>query len=199
MANIMSIDNVANYRETWLKWYNSLQPEWRSVVNPLEGWPLSRAVPEGEKWATLCQGGPHGLLVIILTLFWWHRAAKTPKELEDVTVAIVDATWMFRQLFLSPTLHPARVARLSRPSPSERSTRDARKNAVASPLGSRPRRDGSSSPAKSPLAARTKTKARKPAARSSAPDQASPSRPKRGRKATDVETSRPTKRTRTRK
>ncbi|KAI0047217.1 hypothetical protein FA95DRAFT_1473861, partial [Auriscalpium vulgare] len=64
------IKSLAEYGNTWLSWWISMQPEWRVGDGC---WPLERA--EGEEtysdWEALCRGGRTGFFVVVMSLSWW--------------------------------------------------------------------------------------------------------------------------------
>ncbi|TEB32566.1 hypothetical protein FA13DRAFT_1790854 [Coprinellus micaceus] len=47
--------NVSDYSARWMKWWETLQPEWR--VGDTGGIGRCREVPAGANWAALCKGG----------------------------------------------------------------------------------------------------------------------------------------------
>ena len=56
------------------EWWAAIQPSWRIPVT--SEWPLLRDVPEGEDWSCIKKGGPNGLFLVVMCLYWLHEAAK---------------------------------------------------------------------------------------------------------------------------
>lgn len=86
---IPAIDNVEEYRDGWMEWWNSLQPEWRKATEPGRlPLPVSVAM-EGDDLASLRKGGPSGLVTVLIGLKWWAGTEEEDNErwisaIEDV-------------------------------------------------------------------------------------------------------------------
>jgi hypothetical protein len=79
----------------WRKWWIAIQPEWRLTD---EHWPLLREVPLGSDWSSFLCGGPNGLFLVILTLFWWAQATQTDHSQEEFLSAVSDVHWVMTQV-----------------------------------------------------------------------------------------------------
>lgn len=72
-----------------------MQPKWRSLGND---WPPNREGPPGETWANLNQGGPIGLLLVMMTLSWWIGRVKTEKEKTVFWSSFEDVNWALHEV-----------------------------------------------------------------------------------------------------
>ena len=78
------------YAESWWKWWTGIQPDWR--IRDEDG---ARPSTDGEPgpWDDLERPGNNGMLVILLSLMWWHEIA-TEATFNDWTEAIRDVVWV---------------------------------------------------------------------------------------------------------
>jgi hypothetical protein len=95
-ANLPTIENCVEYGSLWRGWWKLLQPEWR--VEEDSDWPLSREVPDGEKWESLSKGGANGLFVVLMSLSWWVEQAKDHREKREAESAVEDVQWVLEQI-----------------------------------------------------------------------------------------------------
>ncbi len=93
------IADLAAYKMTWYKWYASLMPASRQTP---EKWPLARDIRPDETWPILMQSGPNGLTIIMITLYWWSRAAGGLDS--DLEFALKDVAWVFEAMLASDAL-----------------------------------------------------------------------------------------------
>lgn len=68
----MNID-LASFPDELRQWWKTTQPSWR--ISNDSDWPLSREVPPGEDWGCSRRGGPNGLFLVIMCLFWCRYTA----------------------------------------------------------------------------------------------------------------------------
>ena len=94
------IENVPTIKATefamqWQKWWIAMQPKWRLTD---QDWPLLREAPDAADWSSFLCGGPNGLFLVVLTLFWWARAVQTDRSQEDFLSAVADVHWVMTQV-----------------------------------------------------------------------------------------------------
>ncbi|KAI9063908.1 hypothetical protein FKP32DRAFT_1571013 [Trametes sanguinea] len=82
------INDEQEYAKMWQQWWVALQPPWRELDE--NGWPAQ--VGDGE-WECLVSPGKNGLLIVLLSLVWWHEVA-TDQTLSLWTTAISDVAWV---------------------------------------------------------------------------------------------------------
>ncbi|KAJ7126585.1 hypothetical protein C8R43DRAFT_897684 [Mycena crocata] len=101
--NIPPVTNVAKYAESFLSWWDELQPEWRTHSG--EGrWAFGGDVPYGksDEWGDLDVPGQNGCLSLVAGLYIWGVCANQPREVrEQWEYAVLDITWMLEGLALS--------------------------------------------------------------------------------------------------
>ena len=78
-------------------WWTSLMPAWRRRPD-IGPWPLSRSVPEDETWKSIRRVGAHGLLLVILGLFWWRSSATREREQNEYASMLEDVAWVLSVL-----------------------------------------------------------------------------------------------------
>lgn len=113
-------------------------PEWRYAG--IEGevkWPLNRSVPPGETWFEVRKPERNGIMVIIMTLYWWKVVSDGDSNTRGGYLsARKDFAWLLTHLVICDT--PVSTTRPSRkrnnnevidePSPIPDSTRPTRKH-----------------------------------------------------------------------
>lgn len=78
--------DLASFPDEVRQWWKTTQPSWRMPNDSVSDWPLSRKVPPGKDWACSRRGGPNGLFLVIMCLFWWRYTAIA----EDDRVAMAE-------------------------------------------------------------------------------------------------------------
>lgn len=88
---------VGEYALLWIDWYISLNESWRTQGRGTL--PLPRDVPKDATWKSLRKGGPNGIFILILSLYWWFCAVKHDEEARKVYLtAVEDVEWVLGQL-----------------------------------------------------------------------------------------------------
>jgi hypothetical protein len=82
------------YGKSFLKWWTSLQPNWRKMVDGT----LGNDTPDDEKWGGLMKGGTSGIYTVVIALSWWIKALGTFTCGGDASVTIRDVTWVLEQV-----------------------------------------------------------------------------------------------------
>jgi len=82
------------YGKSFMKWWTSLQPTWRKMVDGT----LTKDVPVDEKWGALMKGGTTGIYTVVIGLSWWIKALDTVEDGGDASVAVRDVTWVLDQV-----------------------------------------------------------------------------------------------------
>ncbi|KAF9492972.1 hypothetical protein BDN71DRAFT_1395808 [Pleurotus eryngii] len=73
-----TITDVDEFGDATMKWWRQIQPLWRQGDDKL---PLAiYTPPENESWDVLAQGGPTGLLLLMVVLGWWGSKPNTPSQ-----------------------------------------------------------------------------------------------------------------------
>lgn len=73
-----TITDVDEFGDATMKWWRQIQPLWRQGDDKL---PLAiYTPPENESWDVLAQGGPTGLLLLMVVLGWWGSKPITPSQ-----------------------------------------------------------------------------------------------------------------------
>ncbi|KAJ7050147.1 hypothetical protein C8F01DRAFT_957149, partial [Mycena amicta] len=81
---------------TWWKWWRSLQPAERELLDNGE-----LSLPEIADWSGMAKMyGNNGLMQVMAALVWWGEVAKErgEEETEEWCVAVKDVTWVLEQL-----------------------------------------------------------------------------------------------------
>lgn len=87
--------DVVKYLRTWQAWYTSLQP----AIRQRDRWQLSYSIPADPfNWGSLLQGGKNGVFLFVISLSWAVRCATKAKEKKEVSTAIEEMTWLFRNM-----------------------------------------------------------------------------------------------------
>ncbi|KAF4587975.1 hypothetical protein EYR38_009936 [Pleurotus pulmonarius] len=105
------IDDIDEFSNSAMEWWRQMQPLWRQGdgVLPL---PIYDP-PDNQTWDVLAQGGPTGLLLLVLVLGWWG-ANQRSQEWHSV---VADANKSFASIVKSyvPPPPPSAKARGKRP------------------------------------------------------------------------------------
>ncbi|THU77774.1 hypothetical protein K435DRAFT_812150 [Dendrothele bispora CBS 962.96] len=70
--------NAVEYQETFVKWYESLQPEWR-VQGQDTRWIRNESDSEND-WEELCTSGKNGVMNIVAGLYYWYHGINMMKD-----------------------------------------------------------------------------------------------------------------------
>ncbi|KAF8502335.1 hypothetical protein F5888DRAFT_1800820 [Russula emetica] len=85
------------------QWWAKMQPSWRECES------LIRALPADADWELIVRGGPNGLALVVMALFWWIHATKDDEELDvEILNAIEDVNWVFIELRVVPAANSDR-------------------------------------------------------------------------------------------
>jgi hypothetical protein len=89
-----NIVDIEAFAESYLSWWLSLQPEWRTGNSDVGGFKSIESVslmveaPGDEEWQILCKGGSAGIYTIVVALSWWllkeGLSARVLMALEDI-------------------------------------------------------------------------------------------------------------------
>jgi hypothetical protein len=91
--------NVSDYSARWMKWWETLQPEWR--VGDAGGIGRCREVPAGANWAALRKGGTSGMYTVVVSLAWW--VSKGLDNNDSVWEIVGDVEWVLTELGKLPS------------------------------------------------------------------------------------------------
>lgn len=80
MSKIPTNIDLASLPEDTRRWWKTILPSWRVPAEPEAGWPLSREVPADEDWQCARRGGPNGLFLVIMCLYWWRSASEAEND-----------------------------------------------------------------------------------------------------------------------
>lgn len=88
-----SFENYHKFGCSWNEWWFGMQPSWRE-----EG--KSHDVPPEADWFPLLNGGPNGMLIVILALAWWKRSSDDKDSSEQASIAfgIDEVSWVLVQM-----------------------------------------------------------------------------------------------------
>ncbi|KAH9852425.1 hypothetical protein C2E23DRAFT_730876 [Lenzites betulinus] len=82
-----NISDEHRYSASWWQWWAGLQPDWRHRD---EG---GRPILGGSgDWEVLTRPGRNGLLIVLLSLVWWHDAAEGTRS--EWEAAVKDVSWV---------------------------------------------------------------------------------------------------------
>ncbi|KAF8157394.1 hypothetical protein BJ912DRAFT_1070409 [Pholiota molesta] len=89
-----NIVDIEAFAESYLTWWLSLQPEWRTGNSDVGGFKSIESVslmveaPGDEEWQILCKGGSAGIYTVVVALSWWllkeGLSARVLMALEDI-------------------------------------------------------------------------------------------------------------------
>ena len=107
LHKVPSVIDLATFPGAVRVWWITIQPEWRGSE-----WPLTRLIPDTEDWSSMKVGGPNGLFLVIMCLYWWRYLVK--ERSNEVTCAeflsvLEDVTFILRAIYRSipnPNAHP---------------------------------------------------------------------------------------------
>ncbi len=86
------IADEAEYCRLWWLWWGGLQPEWR--LRDSSG----RPVPGGNgDWDVLKNPGKNGLMMVLLSLSWWHGVLSSATRMEW-QAAVIDVSWVISSM-----------------------------------------------------------------------------------------------------
>lgn len=105
---VPSVIDLVTFPEAVRVWWASIQPEWRGSK-----WPLDRSIPDTEDWSSMKLGGPNGLFLFVMCLYWWWSLAKeTSNEVAcaEYLSVIEDVTFILRAIYRSTQNSNARSA-----------------------------------------------------------------------------------------
>lgn len=86
-----------------LRWWLSLQPEWRTSTGVPGNLPLSCKVPrKGDRWESLAHGGRNGIELIMLCLSW---VAESELDRGFLRRMSDDIEWVFSQMIRQQKRH----------------------------------------------------------------------------------------------
>ncbi|KAI0716930.1 hypothetical protein C8Q76DRAFT_616890, partial [Earliella scabrosa] len=91
LAKTPNMPNEAEYADMWWSWWGGLQPGWR-----IRG-PSGRPCTGGEgPWDELSVPGKNGMLIVLLSLLWWHGIMSETRG--DWEAAVRDVVWVLQQM-----------------------------------------------------------------------------------------------------
>lgn len=82
-----NINDEHRYGASWWQWWASLQPDWRPRDE--DGRPILGGSGD---WEVLTRPGRNGLLIVLLSLVWWHDAAESTRS--EWEAAVKDVSWV---------------------------------------------------------------------------------------------------------
>lgn len=102
------VSNVSSYRDSWIKWWTSCQPDWRRG----KGWPLPRDNEGTTNWIKIGVRGRNGLFLVVISTAWWAYSIRSEEEWVEFDKAVDDVGWVIEQVTnalkaLQATLPPA--------------------------------------------------------------------------------------------
>ncbi len=101
-AKVPKLPPVEEYAASWWAWWISLQPEWRAMDS------AGRPLRNGEgPWDDLVQPGQNGMLLVLLSLVWWHGIAPESSR-GDWDAAVRDVAWVLDQMVLAQVKAPSK-------------------------------------------------------------------------------------------
>ncbi|KAJ7235752.1 hypothetical protein C8J57DRAFT_1017567, partial [Mycena rebaudengoi] len=89
------IGNVPAFAQAWQKWWDNLQPTWRSRRSD-GSWSVEHGYGEkGTEWGDLYTWGPHGVVSIVAALYMWGVAVQDDAALRTTwEAAACDVGWV---------------------------------------------------------------------------------------------------------
>jgi hypothetical protein len=95
------ISEPAAYKESWRKWWEGLQPDWRKLG---DGIFLQDVPATGEEWDALRKGGQNGFFMVIMAFSWWVEAMGRVFDDAELRDALDDLTWAVNRMGDMPAL-----------------------------------------------------------------------------------------------
>ncbi|KAJ7429655.1 hypothetical protein B0H11DRAFT_1662857, partial [Mycena galericulata] len=86
------VNDPEKYAAAWWAWWNSLQPEWRTMEADGKTWVVGGAY--GSDWETLSYWGQNGLLSVVASLYFWGCSVAESPQLEAWEDAVNDVSWI---------------------------------------------------------------------------------------------------------
>ncbi|TFK77909.1 hypothetical protein K466DRAFT_439041, partial [Polyporus arcularius HHB13444] len=83
-----NLPSVDKYAASWWTWWTSLQPEWCAMDS--NNWPVMCG--EGP-WDALVQPGQNGMLLVLVSLVWWHGIL-TDESCREWDAAVREVGWV---------------------------------------------------------------------------------------------------------
>jgi hypothetical protein len=91
-AGVPTIEDVDSWRESWVRWWISLQPVTR------QGEKLLRVVEADELWVETKKGTINGFYNIVVSLGWWLKALKIESDRTNFNSILDDVLWVAREM-----------------------------------------------------------------------------------------------------
>ncbi|KAI0730522.1 hypothetical protein C8Q76DRAFT_612154, partial [Earliella scabrosa] len=91
LSKVPTMPPESDYADCWWTWWSGLQPAWR--LRSDSGRPTVGGMGA---WDDLRIPGKNGMLIVLLSLFWWHDIAVTTRGEWDA--ALTDVLWVLEQL-----------------------------------------------------------------------------------------------------
>lgn len=92
-SSIPLIQDVQQFGKSWVDWWGSCQPKWRSVAE----WPFPRDDTNGD-WDRLNVTGLHGLFPVVMSTSWWAASADLDPHRAAFDTAVADLHWVIGRL-----------------------------------------------------------------------------------------------------
>lgn len=89
-------------------------PGWRHRPD-VGAWPLLQTAPVDEDWAEVRRVGAHGLLLVVMGLYWWRSTATTERQQNEYSSMLEDVAWVFSQLAVGARPISDRPKRVRKP------------------------------------------------------------------------------------
>ncbi|KAJ7741396.1 hypothetical protein DFH07DRAFT_705624, partial [Mycena maculata] len=88
------VHDTEKYGIQWWRWWDSLQPEWRTKEPDRKTWVVGGEY--GADWDSLAYWGVNGLLSVVASLYFWGCAVAGEEEetVEEWECAINNVAWM---------------------------------------------------------------------------------------------------------
>ena len=94
------IRDIELFGITCMKWWHKIQPHFRQNGAELLPLPNLTQTEDGNPWANIRKGGPNGLVIIMLLLFWWGQFAVSGTETEKQWRDTAADVWRVIQLMI---------------------------------------------------------------------------------------------------
>lgn len=103
MSKIPTNIDLDSFPDEVRRWWKTTLPAWRVSSDGSE-WPLSREVPEGEGWRDARRGGPNGLFLIVMCLYWWRCVSQAEGDrvaYAEYLSVVDDVSFVFGHMLFS--------------------------------------------------------------------------------------------------